>query len=171
MEKVKFWETVDSIGSNHFESATEDSSTLNNLDNSELIEFEYQFRKYLSELYKWEIADAGLLLCGGMSDDGLIDLGSWIVSLGEDLFETIKNDPDEMSVFYDGATDFRTREIGSKIKRLISSRNLDQHCKPVSFQMNGIQCKDKDDFESKFPNLFAEFMKSHDHWPFVHEGS
>jgi Protein of unknown function (DUF4240) len=68
----------------------------------EIIEFDRWFRQKLAAAYRWDLWGVAHLINGGCSDDGFEYFRSWLISQGQQVYETVLADPERILEFLTG---------------------------------------------------------------------
>jgi hypothetical protein len=69
---------------------------LDDLPVEEVVAFDARFVEANLALYTWDVAGAGTVLLGWMSDDVFTDLRTWVVARGRAVHERVLADPDSL---------------------------------------------------------------------------
>ncbi|QYF93554.1 DUF4240 domain-containing protein [Massilia sp. PAMC28688] len=64
---------------------------------AEIVEFDRIFREHMARAYDWNLWGAAYVIGGGCSDDGFTDFRAWLVSKGQEVFESALRDPDSLA--------------------------------------------------------------------------
>lgn len=70
--------------------------SLFDLDEKSLIAFDHHYRTYLAKAHRWELWGAAYVINGGCSDDGFDYFKDWLISRGQDAFESALEDPETL---------------------------------------------------------------------------
>lgn len=100
MDNRTFWDILDSSregtdGDLEAQSANL-VALLDALPVEEVVAFDARFVEANLALYTWDIAGAGTVLLGWMSDDVFTDLRTWVVARGRAVHERVLADPDSL---------------------------------------------------------------------------
>jgi len=68
-----------------------------NLPADEIVEFERVFGEYTQQAYRWDLWGAAYIIGGGCSDDAFVDFRSWLISMGQSVYERAIADPDSLA--------------------------------------------------------------------------
>ena len=87
MNKEGFWKLIDSSRKKSEGDLEEQVDILRRqlqqLEASEIVQFDKIFRKYWARAYTWDLWGAAYIIGGGCSDDGFLDFRGWLISKGE----------------------------------------------------------------------------------------
>jgi len=96
------------------------SAELSKLAPAEIEAFGAVFDRLLTETYSWDLWGAAYVIMGGASDDSFEYFRVWLISLGRDVFEAARANPDGLATLipadFDEAPDFeRLAYVASKV--------------------------------------------------------
>ena len=100
MNKDEFWKLIDSSRKKSKGDLDEQVDILRRqlqqLEASEIVQFDKIFRKYWARAYTWDLWGAAYIIGGGCSDDGFLDFRAWLISKGEKVYESALKDPESL---------------------------------------------------------------------------
>jgi hypothetical protein len=93
MTEEMFWKLIEQSRSNECEVLAENlTNYLQELETSEIIEFERIFQKLMNDAYRWDLWAISYIVNGGSSDDGFEYFRAWLISRGESFYQaSLKN--------------------------------------------------------------------------------
>ncbi len=101
MDEKQFWLLIDETraeAGNDVDKHMETLKTkLSQYTFDELVAFGKLWQQYRVKAYHWPLWAAAYIIGGGCSDDGFMDFRDWLISKGQDRFETTLKDPDSLS--------------------------------------------------------------------------
>ena len=92
MTDARFWDVLQSSSlpeALHAQLAT--------LGDGDLLDFERRHAELHAEAYDWGLWGAAYVLHGGCSDDTFVDFRAYLLSLGRDVYESARADPDSLA--------------------------------------------------------------------------
>jgi hypothetical protein len=105
MNTTEFWQLIGAsktaITSTDFEEAQDEQynalyALLRQKTVEEIIAFEVHFTNFYRESYRTDIWDAASLINGGCSDDGFDYFRAWLIGAGQETYESVCQDPDNL---------------------------------------------------------------------------
>lgn len=159
MDRETFWQLIDSVRTEARNDETQFEpilcSYLEELEPSDLIEFDYHLRKLVAQAYLNQLWGAAYIINGGASDDGFYYFRAWLVMQGKAVYEKALTDPDSLVEVCDQINfDAEAEEI------LYSARNVYEQKTGEEFESmidpgdTGVWPTDPDWEEEDLPHLF-----------------
>ncbi|MEP3654143.1 MAG: DUF4240 domain-containing protein [Litorimonas sp.] len=97
MSDKNFWAIIDaSISEDQSKQATTLAADLSQLNKDQLIAFESSYRSKLEAAYRWDLWAAAYIINGGCSDDGFDYFCDWLISRGQEVFNTALENPESL---------------------------------------------------------------------------
>ena len=101
LDKKDFWQLIDAsrLAANNDPDAQVDTlgALLLQLEADQIVEFDRVMVEHVNRAYHWDVWAAGYIIGGGCSDDGFMDFMGWLISKGEQVFETALRDADSLA--------------------------------------------------------------------------
>jgi hypothetical protein len=98
MNEDQFWDIVESskaAADGSFEDhANKLASRLATLEPEEITVFSRVFDALNIRAYSWDLWGAAFLINGGCGDDSFADFRSWLISMGREVYERARADPE-----------------------------------------------------------------------------
>lgn len=105
MDLERFWELIEK--SRHDYRLTEADGNIDRQINAltvqlqslaaeEVLAFDQQFHALSIAAYRWDLWAAAYIIEGGCSDDGFWDFRTWLISMGQKVYEGALADPDAL---------------------------------------------------------------------------
>jgi hypothetical protein len=69
---------------------------LSKLPPDEVRDFDRHFAERMNEAYRWDLWAAAYIIEGGCSDDGFMDFRSWLISMGQDVYNKALQEPESL---------------------------------------------------------------------------
>jgi hypothetical protein len=100
MDRDAFWRVIDACAEacgnpDDFEDLLREQ--LEEFEDDELLGFDREFRLLSAEAYDWGLWGAAYVIGGGCSDDSFADFRTWLISQGQDAFDSALADPDSLA--------------------------------------------------------------------------
>lgn len=161
MSDELFWKIIDETKADNQETQTRQLKTrLKELSKAQLIEFEAVYRETLSIAYNWDLWAAADIINGGCSDDGFDYFCDWLISRGQNVFESALENPETLvgkATPWD--TEFEEfRYIMIDVMEEVHNGEFPRPKAPRPAEPNGVVW-DEDTVEEKYPAL-AEWINS-----------
>lgn len=97
MDKAQFWTLIEESREG-ISDCEEQSEKLTNLlaalPPQEIVGFAQQLHERLTEAYRWDLWGAAYLINGGCSDDGFEYFRGWVISQGQEFYESVLANPE-----------------------------------------------------------------------------
>jgi len=98
MSEARFWDIVDrSRSPDRGAQIAVLKQLLNSLTPGELVAWEKTFDKQMRRSYRWNLWGAAYIAMGGASDDSFEYFRLWLISRGQQTFETVLTSPDALA--------------------------------------------------------------------------
>lgn len=142
-------------------------TSLNALNDEQLIEFDKQFSICMRRSYTWDLFGAAFVMAGCNDDYGFSEFRCWLISRGEKVFNTAIVNPDSLAdctpVYHLNEQPYPYLDEYDLIAGLLyEQRNEDElPFVPSGLdQPKGTRFKDKPKFlKQNYPNLFAKYWQ------------
>ena len=166
MDENEFWDIVDDVHKKSHSDmdmkCTILAEKLSELSEQNITQFNHFFDAAIDRAYSWPLWGAAYLVNGGCSDDSFIDFRATLISHGRTTFESVLNNPDNLSdveiesvddLFYEGY-----QYVGPHITEKKSGKYPDR-LKPPPTEPFGKEWQE-DELEKLYPRL-AKKITSH----------
>jgi Protein of unknown function (DUF4240) len=105
MGEGQFWEIIDLSRKTSIDCESQANAVqaiLFERSPQEIIEFDRGLRQKLAAAYRWDLWGVAYLINGGCSDDGFEYFRGWLISQGQQAYETVLADPQRILEFLTG---------------------------------------------------------------------
>ncbi len=137
---------------------------LSQLKPKKIIAFDRIFHELLAESYRWDLWGAAYILSEGMcSEDSFDYFRSWLISMGQEVYEKALENPDSLVEFagQPGVEDIFFEEFANvapevyleKTGEIIPAPNISLPPAPLGEQWQ----ENPEDLNRRFPGLWAKF--------------
>jgi len=148
-------------------------TVLRELPASEIEAFELAFQRMQKRAYRWDLWGATYVIHGGASDDGFEYFQRWLISKGQDVFETVNANPEALADLLAGdpggplefeefayvAGDIWSEKTNST--QAERSQNFPYTGAPPLTQPSGTPFQEDEDYlAARYPKLWARFGNS-----------
>lgn len=101
MEDSQFWAIVtpSSPGLSLEETVAEMENKLRELTPEEIVIFDRIYSKKMRQSYTWKLWGAADVIAGGCSDDGFTVFRNWLISRGEEVYNSALENPDSLAEY------------------------------------------------------------------------
>lgn len=168
-----FWTIIErtrSPGSDQERQISALATELSKLPPDEIAAFDAAFRRQMSASHTWDLWGAAYVIMGGASDDGFEYFRAWLISLGREVFEAARVDPDALAGLipadFDEAPDFEllayvAAEAWAERTGGDAADLWDQHEAIPEVEPSGQPFDESPQaLESRYPRLWARFSES-----------
>jgi hypothetical protein len=101
MDTISFWKLIDisrRVSEGDPEQQLEELGVLlDKLPAEDIVEFQNIFDSHFHSSYTWPLWGAAYVIGGGCSDDGFDYFRGWLISRGEEVFNTALAEPDKLA--------------------------------------------------------------------------
>lgn len=100
MKPERFWSIIDNTLA-HLDDPPAQcealAGALKKLSTADIEAFELRFGELMQEAYTWDLWAAAYILHGGCEEDGFDAFRQWLISRGQDYFETMSDNPETLA--------------------------------------------------------------------------
>lgn len=100
MDEQQFWATIERTTEHQTDPDRQVAALeaeLNRLSAEQIVAFEEQFQDKMARAYRWDLWGAAYVANGGASDDGFDNFRRWLISRGQETYETVLANPDDLA--------------------------------------------------------------------------
>ena len=176
MDIDEFWDIIgrarahaESLGDEDFDDYTEGlAAILRQLPPEQVVQFYYHIIDCLRASYHFDLWDAAYLIHQGCGDDAFQDFRAWLISMGREVYENARRNPDSLAELDPQQRDNSffeelpsvARKVYEKMtgKQIPWDRRYNRHPPPA-----GVQRSDEDlDLPNRYPALWAIYGDAYD---------
>ena len=166
MDMDQFWDIIERTRAQVPNGARDEymgalATILRQLSPEQVAQFSYRFIECLRASYHWDLWHAAYLINDGCSDDAFEDFRAWLISMGREVYENARRNPDSLAELDPQQRDNSFFEelpsVADEVyeemtgKRIPWDRRYNRHPPP-----GGVQRSDEDrDLPNRFPALWA----------------
>jgi len=136
---------------------------LSQLPEEEIVAFDNIFRQMSNRADTWDLWGAAYIIGGGCSDDSFMDFRSWLISMGQGVFEAALANAESLAeIEIDDEDDAFFEEfayVASRAHEDKTDSDMPRVPGPAHEGTSGDEW-DEDDLEERFPKLWAKFGES-----------
>lgn len=159
MDRETFWQFIDTVRTEARNDETQFEpilcSHLEELEPSDLIEFDHHLRELVAQAYLNQLWGAAYIINGGASDDGFYYFRAWLVMQGKAVYEKALKDPDSLVEVCDQINfDAEAEEVLYAARNVYEQRTGEEFESMIDPGDTGVWPTDPDWEEEDLPHLF-----------------
>jgi len=136
---------------------------LSALPETDIAAFDQLFYQMSRRADTWDLWGAAFIIGGGCSDDSFMDFRSWLISMGQGVYEAALANAETLAeVEIEDEDDAFFEEFAYVASRAYEDKtgaDMPRHAGPPHQGTSGDEW-DEDDLEERFPTLWAKFVEN-----------